>query len=444
MMQGTPTEGSFLKTTGSTMFLPPSPNNTEGFLEGLSDILLINAGASGSGTLATMTFSILKSGSCQISLNETEFDSPPSSNGESAIIPVTITNATFTTLSDSPSPTTNTSTHGPTANFSPADESYFQTGTSITLNASSSQPGYDTENCPITDYSWSIEYLNGTTLSSLSGENATFNATTAGTFRIILIVTAVDVHSPMNPSYSTTDSTSAIINVVSNTPSVDINVFTDNTGADSGASTPAYGPLQLVQMYALVTVNNASTPDQNVLFYIQNSIESVIAVRQGNTNETGTATANFTLPTPDPNSPQNSFGNWYITASVDIMGSTINDTANFTFNYQSGIENIQIPASIQRSETLPIQLTVNNAYLSGQWTKLSITIFDQAGIPIGSATITADQQTQNITIIAATITIPSWAFTGQATAYFCLLSASSNTQDVPIAPETVAQFQILN
>ncbi len=334
--------------------------------------------------------------------------------------------------------------YGPTANFTPADGSSFAVGSTVNLDASSSQPGFDAQTCNITNYSWSVEYFNGTTFTSLTGETATFKASVDGIFRIILIVTANDTQVTHNPEYISTNSTSALINVVSSLQSVNFDVFTNQGGIGPGASGGLYGPLQLVQIYASMTDSNGlPITDQNVLFTIQNSNSTVIAVIQGVTNETGLASCSFRLPTPDPNAPQNNFGKWSITATANVTGTLVSDTANFIFSYQSGIENVTIPTSVQISETLPIQLTINNQQLSSQLTQLSITIFDQAGIPIGSTTIATTQQTQNITVIDAAITIPPWAYTGQATAYFCLLTNTTNTQYIPIAPETSVTFQIM-
>lgn len=391
---------------------------------------------------ATFTFQVVSTGSSVIGLEPSSIgvaylDYPNNEGVTTAVIGTTTVNATYGSSSTTPTSTV----HGPIANFTPSDGSSFMLGSSITLNATLSQPGYDTETCPITNYAWSVEYLNGTTLASFTGENATFNAMVVGTFRIILIVTAVDIHSPSNPSYESADSTSAIINVISSTSLVNIDVFTDQSGTGPTVSSRAYGPLQLVQMYASVTYDSASMPEENVIFSIKNSNDSVIAVRQGITNQTGIASANFRLPTPDPSAPQNSFGIWSVTASVTVIDVAVSNTTNFTFNYQSGIENVTIPASVYRNETLPIQLIINNQELSTQWTQLSITLFDQARIPIGSSTLTATQQTQSLTVIDATITIPSWAFPGQATVYLCLLTNSTN---VPIAPESIANFTILS
>jgi hypothetical protein len=163
--------------------------------------------------------------------------------------------------------------------------------------------------------------------------------------------------------------------------------------------------------------------------------------RQGETNQSGIATIDppFRMP---PDLGQSSFGTWSITASADVLGETITSTVNFTFAYVNSVEgNVTIPASIYRGETLPIQFTIDNQELSASLTQVSITLFDNASEPIGSSTLNVTQQTQNITVIDAAIPIPSWAFTGQATAYICLLSNSAN---VPLAPETAAKFNILS
>jgi hypothetical protein len=310
------------------------------------------------------------------------------------------------------------------------------------LNATASQPGNDTQTLNITNYSWSIEYLNGTTYASLTGENANFNAETSGSFRIILIVTANDTNSSPNPGYVSTDSKSSIVNIVSNLQSINIDVFTDKGGVGEGTSSGTYGPLQIVQTYASIKSSNSAMPDESVIFTILDS-NGTYYYRQGVTNESGIATIqpSFRLPGSDYGSQQTNFGKWSITASVNFLGITANDTTAFILGYLSNINNVSIPATVHKDESLPIQLTINNQETSGQWTQLSITLFDQAQIPIGSSTIISTQATQNVTIFDTAITIPSWAFNGQATIYLCLLS---NSTSVPITPETIAHFNILS
>jgi hypothetical protein len=336
---------------------------------------------------------------------------------------------------------TTSSIHGPTAAFTPISGSIFKIGTSITLNASSSLPGNDTQVCPIINYSWSIEDLNGTTVTSLTGVTATFSSTIDGTFRVILIVTANDVEANPSPSYISTASTSALINVVSSLQLVNVDVYTNEGGIGQEVSGGAYGPLQTVQTYASVTSNNSPLPDETVAFTVLEPNGTIYSSLSNESNTKGIATTSFRIPSLSFGPFQTDFGTWSITAVVDVSGFTVNDTSAITVSYLNGIENVTIPATILKGETLPIQLTVNNQELSAQWGQLSITLFDNAGIPIGSSTITVTQQVQEITVVNTAIIIPTWAFAGPATAYLCLLSNSTN---VPVAPETIANFSILS
>ena len=446
-MASSPVEDPFLKTAGSTVFVASPPNNTLGTVESIGCILLSYASVAGNGYLTNVTFNVIGTGTCKINITDAQFKSPPDPGGnDGPIIPVAVTNATFSNIiAVTPSP--NPSIHGPKAIFSPADGLSFKVGSTITLDAAASLPGYDTANvsevCPITNYAWRVEFLNGTTFASLSGQNPSFTASIQTTFRVILIVTATDPHPPSDPSFQATDSGSAIINIVSNPQDTQIDVFTDRGGNGQGANSSAYGPLQTVQIYALVSNHNNPLAKQNVLFNVKSANGSNYALIQGTTNQSGIANTQFRLPAPDPSSPITSLGTWTITATVNTTSSTVSDTLNFNFNHLSGIEDVQILSSIQRSSTITITLTINNANCPYPWSNLKITIFDQAGIPIGSSTVATKKQTQNITVISASIAIPPWAFTGQATVYLCLLTNSSNTSNIPLAPETIATFQIL-
>ena len=213
------------------------------------------------------------------------------------------------------------------------------------------------------------------------------------------------------------------------TQPANIEVFT-NSGA--------YAPLQLVQMYANVTYNEAALVNQDVAFYVENSSGSVIAIRAAETNDSGIASADFRMPTPDQNSNETSFGTWSITGSTNVTQTTLSDTATFTFGYLSTISNVQVPASISSGENLPIGITIINISNLTMWSELDITLFDQAQVPIGSATTTNTLTARDETV-NATIFVPDWAFTGQATVSICLLTANG----IAIAPERVANFQIL-
>ena len=175
---------------------------------------------------------------------------------------------------------------------------------------------------------------------------------------------------------------------------------------------------------------------KTVSFSMQNPNGTVIAVGNGLTNQTGIATVQYRLPAPDPNATEITFGIWNITASLNLSSSTLTNTTSFTFNYLSNIESIQMPTSVNIGQTLPIELTIDNGLFSTPSSELDITVFDQANVPIGSFTYRNTLQLQNFTVIDLTISIPPWAFTGQATACMCLLTANGTA----LAPETICSL----
>ena len=70
------TEGTFLPGAGATLFLPGTIDNTAGTISFLGDVLFSPSGAVGSGSLATVQFTALASGSSPINIfNVTALDS---------------------------------------------------------------------------------------------------------------------------------------------------------------------------------------------------------------------------------------------------------------------------------------------------------------------------------------------------------------------------------
>lgn len=218
-----------------------------------------------------------------------------------------------------------------------------------------------------------------------------------------------------------------------------IQVFTNKGGIGASGTSATYGPQDLLEIYALLTYQNSALPDQDLSFSVQNDNGTIIAIEDAVTNQTGIAHVEYRLPSPDPNATLIVFGTWKITASLKVLQVVVSNSTTFNFNYLSNVESIQIPATIHVSQVMPIELTIDTGLFATPGSELDITLFDQANIPIGSYTFTNAMQMQNFTVVDATIAIPSWAFTGQATVCMCLLTANGTA----LAPETVATFQIL-
>lgn len=270
----------------------------------------------------------------------------------------------------------------------------------------------------------------------------TFNITNYGVSPITISSGYVVATSVITAPHNDVTCDSATVTVsnttTSNLSSATLQVFTGR-GSRGSSNGGTYGPQDLLQIYGLVTSQNVSVPDQTVSFSLQNPNGTVIAVGDGLTNQTGIANVQYRLPAPNPNATEIVFGIWNITASINLSSSTLTNSTSFTFNYLSNIESIQMPASVNLGQTLPIELTIDNGLFSTPSSELDITVFDHANVPIGSFTYRNTMQLQNFTVVDLTISIPQWAFTGQATAYMCLLTANGTA----LAPETAANFQIL-
>ena len=457
-------EGSYLKSDGTgTVFI----GSQSALWDNVNNTILSAVSGTrtdpsvmpdSSGVLATLTFNITAYGTCGIILsggnlrdNRTAGDTSRAALDYAGVNATTINAFVVVTNSSSNSSLTtspNSTARGPSAMFSPANNTSFSVDETITLDASASTPGYDTANvsevCNITSFAWRVEYLNGTVFGVYNGQVTSFNATAEGYFRIILIVTAPDPDPPFDPAFIPTDTNSSLIRVGSTPLVSNVDVFTDRGGIGPGVGSGAYGSLELIRAYANVTYQSIPIDNMDVVFQIKNSQGSVVAVRVARTNGTGIAYTEYRLLNPNPrnNQPPNP-EQWSITATVNVTQVTVTDTTSFTFGYLGSIQDIQIQSTVQRSASLHVQLTISNFVLAAAWSELDITLFDQANVPINSLAIMHTPQMQNSTAVAAFIPVPSYAFTGQATASICLLGKLPDGTTAPMAPETLVNFQIL-
>jgi len=324
------------------------------------------------------------------------------------------------------------SPHGPIASFTPQNGTVYYVGATVLLDASSSTSGYDGVTCPITNYAWLVEYSNSSLFGAYSGQQISFIVSNPAYLQIILIVTAPDITSSPSSSYTNTSTTSAWIQI-ENAPvqkPATIQVFTDKG---------VYGPQELVTMYALVTYDNAPVVDKEVAFAVLFPNGTICSITAESTNETGYATWAFRLPWPSFD-PQSLFGNWSIVASVDVSQVVVTGTVTFTFNYLVNINGIQLPASVQRSQSMSIKVTV----LTDVPSILSVTICDSQQVPIDFSTSSIASTSGGSVTITLSFTIPSWAYVGTATVYVDVLTNLPTDGGVPLCPEQTANFQILS
>lgn len=447
------TEEPFLKNGGAftTLMTPVAPDNMVGFLDEVSCAIFGDGGVDGSGDLAILTFKVVGYGHSDIVMNSSliDYEYVQYETGkalEHFPISHTSVDASFD-LSDpnGTSPSTATSNpHGPEAIFSPANGTTVFKGDLITLDASSSKAGYDTEGanetCPITNYVWLVQYENGTLFSSYSGKIASFTIDELVTLRILLTVTAPDPTSPSNTAFTTTDTASAVI-IVEDPGEAEIDLFTNKGGAGDTFNITSFGPRELINAHALVTFDGVPVENQDVAFSLISPNGTITGVRAVRTNSTGYASADFRLPWPGPN-PAAVFGTWVISATVDLFQRPINDTVRFIYDYYVTTEFIQLPAYAARSSSIPINVTLNTNTDLLEWSMITITIYDVVEVPVGFFKIEKTNQQKGDTIITTSITIPDWAFVGQATVFVNVLTDLPGDGGVPYCEEVSTNFLI--
>lgn len=164
-------EGGFLKSAGATDFYGEVSPSKDYVIVGC--FLNVAGGASGSGTLASVTFTVLDTGSCSLHL----YDSSLYDSALSEIVHTT---------SDSDF---STSYFRPVAAFSYSPSSPVEIGGPVTFDASDS---YDTDG-NIAEYEWNFGDGNTTTTSN---PEIIHNYTDLGTF--IVTLTVYDDDSPPN------------------------------------------------------------------------------------------------------------------------------------------------------------------------------------------------------------------------------------------------------
>ena len=94
---------------------------------------------------------------------------------------------------------------------------------------------------------------------------------------------------------------------------------------------PLWGGSQ-VELYANVTYNYWPVQQKDVAFEIRDLSGELWAILVARTNEAGTASTSFRIPWPCDN-PEELFGVWAVTATVDLACEVINDTLRFHFDY---------------------------------------------------------------------------------------------------------------
>lgn len=438
-MSADPLMGTYL--TGATLFTSAPYDNTIGNLPEVSNTKMTSAGDSGAGLLVTFTFKVVGFGTSDITMESAVVKSPDAGHPTTQC---TVVNTTFNLPPPPP--------YGPTAVITtPADNAFLNKGTSITLDGSNSLPGFTgTAAAPITTWAWSVDLGNDGSVDNTynSATPGSFADNTIGDTKITLTVTAPT-------ATPTTNTKTIIVHIVAPPTGAAVDVFTQRGGQFQGAPSDAFGPQENVTIYANVTYNNVPVAQKDVSFEVRDKTNTTVVLAASNrTDANGIATYIFRLPWPDVN-PDNTFGIWTIFASVDISQNITKDTCTFEFNYTMQLPSVRTVSALTGGvsklsfardpypQHVYVEVTAVNIRNVAQSCIVTVTIYDEARVPIGVMNLgfnnVAAHGSQTNTF---DLTIPHYAFVGQAKAYANALTGIPSAGGVPFCPEKSAQFTI--
>ena len=434
------TEGTYLNSlSGGTIFLAPPAATTPGLVSEISDTRLpLNAPSATSGLLCTLSFQVIGYGNSGVSMGSAKIVDP-----SQVALTLTVANTQYTGL---PPPTP----YGPTAIISsPINNAFVLQGTPIALDGSASTGGFVNPNfLPITSYAWTI---NGAGIVNLQLNGATPGSVTptiAGDLSVSLTVTATGATPP-------TSTQAVTVHVYAPATGLAIDLYTQNGGAGPNAPSDAFGPQQNVLLYANVTYNGAPVAQKDVAFQINDKNGNLVDVRTARTDANGQAVSSYRLPWPDVN-PDNTFGTWTINATVSVSQQTAVDNTSFTFNYllkTTAVATLVYPSNAPASSfaragststgQMEVQISVRNiASLTAYTGRVVITLSDEANVPVAVITETITVPAGATHTDAQTLTIPHYAFVGQAKAYVDVLTNLPSVGGVPYCPEAATPFSI--
>lgn len=218
-----------------------------------------------------------------------------------------------------------------------------------------------------------------------------------------------------------------------------IDVSTDKTTYLSGDS---------VSVSARVTRNGGGVANVHVALTVFPPNGDMEITYVETTDGSGRVFFTFTLPAIEP-APAIIFDEWSILAAASVSDVTITKTVTFNVQgsttpieveYLLSIKSISVNSSIPKLGKVSLNITLEGTIPEGLL--LTANIFDSAQVPIGMSTISLKSQTEGTTTNSTEILIPSWAFTGQATAYINILTATPEKGGVLYCPQATTTFQI--
>jgi hypothetical protein len=201
-----------------------------------------------------------------------------------------------------------------------------------------------------------------------------------------------------------------------------------------------FWPQKQVELYAAVSYNLWPVQQKLVGFEVRDPHGNVVAILTATTDADGIAHTFYRIPWPCDN-PEDLFGVWTVTATVDIACVVVNDTMSFHFDYLvHWIKVTTDKANYAHGETVNVTIEFGSHSQQAHQVLLTADLFDELGYSIGIAyTYLTVSGAVYCTLKDYSVTLPiyinKWVVAGTATLHVNAYSDWPSLAGSPWAPE---------
>jgi hypothetical protein len=214
----------------------------------------------------------------------------------------------------------------------------------------------------------------------------------------------------------------------------------------------AFGPQELVILYAFVTYNDMPIQNLLVAFYVQTPSGTSFSLSE-KTNSSGIATINFTIPWPCENiSESEVFGEWYALANTVIGDKRFQDSLTFKVGWVVELisvrtidENLTYRTNFGIEGDVGLEITLKSIAMVTKTATIAIVIQDELETPVSFYEIDdfKVQPNEKLVYLYCKLYIPKWARIGKATVLVSALTTQINAGKVPYCPFISTNFYII-
>jgi hypothetical protein len=234
-----------------------------------------------------------------------------------------------------------------------------------------------------------------------------------------------------------------------------IDLFTQKepySGKGSNMPSDAFGPEEVVILYALVTYNEIPVQGSMVAFYVTTPNNASFGL-SAETDLNGIATVNFTILMPPIDiSESEVFGTWLAQANVLIDADVFQDALSFKVDYIVKLlsvrtidENLVYKPKFGIGGDVGVEISLRNIAMVVKSAMIAITVQDELAFVVNFSKINdfRVQTNEKLVLLFCKLSLPKYAHVGNATVHVSALTAPANEGGVPYCPGVTTGFYIL-